>query len=495
MSSHLVSDLKRLAGSSGLYAVGELARKGLAFFLLPIYTRYLDPAEYGVLELLSALSGILFACVMLGLPSALTKCHHRDCETPRDRATLLATTLALDLPVLVLVGSLLAVFAEPVGQFVVGESGHGGSIRLVVATAVVLSIMAIVLASFRARERARAFVLLNLSQFVPAMALNILFVVRFDLGVPGVLWGNLISSLLALALGLWVVRRDSILAFNRRLVSPLLRFGLLLVPVMLATWVIGMSDRYVLRLYTSLEEIAVYGVGYKIGMVLQMAIVWPFQLAWPAVSFSISRRDDHKRSYARVLTYLVAVLTCGWLGLALLSRAGLTALAGESYAGAYRLVAPVALGYVFNGIHFCLSPGVHIAGQTRYLSIISGVAAALNLGLNFLIVPRHGVLGAAWTTAVTFLFIAAATALLSQRAHPVRYEVARLLKVLLAGGATYAIAVAFEPQGLVAAIAWHLGWAAVGFPALLAASGFLAAGERAALTRLFEKGTDRISSA
>ncbi|MEM7349859.1 MAG: oligosaccharide flippase family protein [Acidobacteriota bacterium] len=487
MASHLVSDLKRLASSSGLYAVGELARRGLAFFLLPLYTRYLDPAEYGALEMLSALSSILFACIMLGLPSALTKCYHRDCKTDDDRASLLATTLALDLPVLLVAGSLLAIYAESIGRLVIGEAGYGPLVRLVVATAVVLSIMAIILASFRARERAKAFVLLNLSQFVPAMILNVVLVVRFDMGVRGVLWGNLISSLIALVLGLWVVRQDSVLRLERRLVRPLLRFGLLLVPVMLATWVIDMSDRYVLRLYTSLEEIAVYGVGYKIGMVLQMAIVWPFQLAWPAVSFSISKRSDHLQSYARVLTYLLAALTFGWLGLALLSRAGLTALVGENYAEAYRLVLPVALAYVFNGIHFCLNPGVHIAGHTRYLSLISGLAAGLNLGLNFLVVPHYGVLGAAWTTAATFLFIAVATAVLSQRVYPVPHEVGRLIKVVLAGAIIYAAAVTFEPQGLITGLLWHFAWAAVGFPALLVASGFLDQEERAALQKLYDK--------
>ncbi len=485
--SQTPADLKRLFSSSGLYAVGELARRGLAFFLLPIYTRYLDPAEYGVLELLSALSGILFACLLLGLPSALTKCYHRDCETPRDQASILATTLALAAPVLLVVGGLLFVFAEPLGSVVIGETGRGPLIRLAVATAVVLSLMAIVLASFRAQERAVAFVALNLCQFIPAMALNILFVVRFRLGVEGVLWGNLISSVLALALGSWLARRGTILEINRDLVRPLLRFGLLVVPVTLATWAIDMSDRYVLRAFHSLEEVAVYGVGYKIGMVLRMAIVWPFQLAWPAVSFSISHREDHRATFARVLTYLSAALMLGWLAVSLSARVALTPLVGEAYGEADRLVAPIALGYLFNGIHYCLNPGIHIADRTRQLSILAGVAAALNLLLNLLVVPRFGGVGAAWTTMFTFLVIAVSTMVLSQRAHPVQHETARLVKVAVAGACVYAVAVALEPQGLLPALAWHLGLASVGFPAVLALLGFFDAGEKETLRSLFRR--------
>ncbi len=465
--SHTLEDLKRLGGSSGLYAIGEVVRRGLAFLMLPVYTRYLDTAEYGVLELLNALSSILFACLLLGLPSALNKVYHRDCPRERDRASLLATTLALEAPVLLIAGTLIAAFAEPIGTGVIGEAGRGLLVRLVVATAVVQSLMAIVLASFRARERAVAFVVLNLCQFIPAMALNIAFVVWLKMGVRGVLWGNFLSSLLALAIGLAVAFRSSEPRLNRQLVQPLLHFGLLLVPVLLATWAIDMSDRYVLRIYRSLEEVAVYGVGYKIGMVLQMAIVWPFQLAWPAVSFSISHRDDHKPSYARVLTYLSIILVFGWLAVSLGARAALTPLVGEAYSGAYLLVAPIALGYLFNGIHFCLSPGIHITGKTRQLTILSIFAAVLNLGLNFLVVPRYGAMGAAWTTMVTFLVIAAATLVLSQRAYPIRHEVGRLIKIAIAGAAIYSLALAFEPEAMMPALAWHLALAGIGFPAAL----------------------------
>ncbi len=482
--SQTLADLKRLGGSSGLYALGELARRGLAFLLLPVYTRFLDPPAYGVLELFSALSGILFALLLLGLPSALNKVYHRDCQTERQKARILATSLALEAPVLLIAGGLLFAYAEPVGQALVGDPGRGTLVRLVIVTAVIQSLMAIIQASFRARERALAFVALNLCQFVPAMALNITFVVGLRMGVRGVLWGNLISSLLALGVGLAVARRSAEPRIDRELTRPLLHFGLLLVPVLLATWTIDMADRYVLRLFGSLEEVAVYGVGYKIGMVLQMAIVWPFQLAWPAVSFSITDRDDHRQTYARVLTYLSATLVLGWLAVSLLARTALTPLVGDAYAGAYLLVAPVALGYLFNGIHYCLSPGIHVAGKTRQLTVLSCVAAVLNLGLNLLAVPRYGAAGAAWTTALTFLLIAAVTAVLSQRAHPVRHETARLVKIAVAGAAVYAVAVTFEPHGLIPGLAWHLAIAGLGFPVLLALLGFLDREEKHAIRSL-----------
>jgi O-antigen/teichoic acid export membrane protein len=485
--SEAISDLKRVASSSGFYAAGQLLNRGLALILLPVYTRFLDPSEYGALELLNTFSGVLFVFLLLGLPSAVTKCYHRDCETPRDRATVLTTALLLATPVLLVSSVILFLHSERVGLWIVGASGTGTFVRLVAATAISASLISIVLASFRAREKALTFVVLNLAQFVPAMLLNIVLVVVLDMGVLGVLLGNLVSSLIALPLALWVARRDTILEFNRALVRPLLSFGMLLVPVTLAGWFVDLSDRYVLRLYEDLGQIAIYGVGYKIGTVLNLVVVWPFQLAWPAVSFSISHRADHKDSYARTLTYLFLVLMAGFLGLSLLSRAGLTYLVGAAFRDAYTVVPWVALAYVLNGMQFCVAPGIHITKSTKYLPAFSGAAAILNVGLNFLVVPRFGILGAAVSTTVTFLFLATMTTILSQRVYPIRYEYTRLAKIAGAAALTYSLGLAFEPEGAALALAWQTICVAVVFPLILVLVRFPRPGERAALMEFLRK--------
>jgi hypothetical protein len=94
------AELRRLFSSAALYALGGLAQRGVGFLLIPVYTRVIEPAEYGVLEILNAFSGVFFAVLTLGLTSAINKCWHRDCETDEDRRKLLGTALLIDLPIL-----------------------------------------------------------------------------------------------------------------------------------------------------------------------------------------------------------------------------------------------------------------------------------------------------------------------------------------------------------------------------------------------------------
>ncbi|MEM9552909.1 MAG: oligosaccharide flippase family protein [Acidobacteriota bacterium] len=489
--SQIAADLRRVASSSGLYALANLLQRGLSFILLPVYTRFLETPEYGVLELLNGLSAILFGLLLLGMPSALQKVFHRDCDTEEEQKRVLPTALLLDLPALALGSGLLFIFAEPVGAWLLGEPGYGPAVQLTVAAVVASSLVAIVLSAFRAREQAVAYAMLNFAQFGLGMALNVVLVVWLRMGIYGVLWGNLVAAAATLPAGLWIARRDIELRIDRRLVAPLLHFGLLVVPTAITGWVITMADRYVLRFFGSLEEVAIYSVGYKIGMILQMGLVWPFQLAWPAVAFSISRRAGHEATYARVLTYLVFGLALGVVGLSLMARAGLGAFAGPSYAEAHRVVPWVALAYAFAGIQFCLSPSVHIRGKTKYLALFSVGGTIVNLGLNLLLVPSYGMMGATWATTASYAVLMLATAILSLRIHPLPLETGRLLKITAVSLAVLALGLSVDPHsGLFASLTWQAFLALALLPALLLAVGFLRPGERRRIHDLFRRLTE-----
>ncbi len=488
-----IADLKRVLSASGIYAAAALAQRGLAFVLLPIYTRFLDPAEYGKLELLTAFSSIAFGLLVFGLPSAILKCYHRDSVTVVDRARVLATACLIAAPVLFAGGFAFFAAAPHIAILVVGSESASGLVRIVIATGLLTSCSGLILASLRAEERAFAFSALTVSQFLLAVVFNVTLVVYFGWGLHGVLWGNLLSSALALPFALLAVRRSSEIGIAPALVRPLLRFGLLMVPVMLSGWIINLSDRYILRFFTGLSEVAIYGVGYKFGVIVELAAVWPFQLAWPAISFSISKREGHRTTYARALTYFTVVLVYLVVALSLSTRVLVPFIVGEGYREAYLVTPLVALAYALNGVQYCVSPGVHISGKTRYLTIISLVAAAVNLGLNLYLIPRYGMMGAAWSTAGAFLLIAVVTGMVAQHFYRVEYEYVRLAKLVLLGVAIYVLGDLVPLGTSVLAISGHLAIALLAFPLSLVAIGFLDERERDATWALLRQATSHIS--
>jgi O-antigen/teichoic acid export membrane protein len=220
-------------------------------------------------------------------------------------------------------------------------------------------------------------------------------------------------------------------------------------------------------------------------MVVEILVVFPFQLAWPAISFSISHREGHRETYARALTYLSMVLAYVLLMLSFGTRIGLSFVVGEAYGEAYRVVPLVALAYCLNGVYYCIAPGIHIAEKTRFLTLIVVAGAVLNLGLNFLLIPRWGMMGAAWATAGSFLLVAILIGAIAQRFYPVDYEYRRLAKIFGCALFVFLAGLQVSPELSVGSVLWHAGFGIAAFPLALLFTGFLEDDERSALRKLW----------
>jgi len=483
--------LRKLVSASGVYLIGGIAQQSIGFLMLPVYTSFLDTTHYGILEILNTIGLISLMLLSVGLPSAIVKVYHRDCSTHTEKEAILPVSLLLSLPTL-LVGCLLVLLGSSwLSTLLLGSAGNSRLIELLALWIFLNCISMILLAFFRAREEALIYASISFSQFFLLLVLNIYFVYFLQLGVAGILWGNILSHASIILLSIPLLRKRAKLAFPKALVKPLLTFGLLVIPTAIAGWVMGVSDRYFIAHFGQLSEVGVYSVGYKFGMVLQFLVVTPFQLAWPAFAFSISEAADHRFVYARTLTYLSVISVFGWLVLSELTEPLLRIMVNQAYVSAYKVVPMIAAAYVFYGIHFCVSPGIHIKGKSKYIPLLVVGASLVNLLLNVLMIPRFGIMGAGWATTVSFSLLGISTILIAKTVYPINYEYARIAKVAAAGIVLYAGSLFVHTNSLATMIAWRI-TIIMAFPLLLLALQFLEADEKRFMLKTFRRQVARL---
>src|SRR5262249_18253903 len=188
------SGLEKLFKSSGIYFLASAGQQAVGFLLLPLYTRVLAPADYGVLEILNTTGLIAVMVLSFGLTSALMKCYHRDCPSDGDRRSILPTALAIETPLLAAGCILLFLFAEPLTRVLLGPDHPARLVRLLALWVFLNASSGLLLALFRSREEAFLLGSLSLGMFVLLMFLNIYFVWALRLGVEGVLLGNCAST-------------------------------------------------------------------------------------------------------------------------------------------------------------------------------------------------------------------------------------------------------------------------------------------------------------
>jgi O-antigen/teichoic acid export membrane protein len=307
-------------------------------------------------------------------------------------------------------------------------------------------------ALFRVEERSVAFVIASLANLAITVAATVLFVVGLEWGATGVVVGNFTGTL-AVYFVLLAYRHEQLgLTFDRHLLRRMNRFGLPLVPSMLALWVLTFSDRLFLLKLTDTEEVGLYSIGSRIASAMVLLLT-AFRAAWPAFAYSIDDDREAKRAYAYVLTYLLFVASWTALALGLLSPWLVRALTTPAFYSASEVVPLLAFGAVAFGGFIVVSIALGRTKRTQFNWVVTGGAAVVSVGLNLALIPQFGMMGAAVANvcAMTTMFLGITW--WSQRVFPVPYQWRRVgTLVAVAVGLTAAGKALDAPLGLAIAL-------------------------------------------
>jgi O-antigen/teichoic acid export membrane protein len=469
----LGAQLRRLGKHSVVYGLGGLVSRILAVLLLPLYTRYLSPSDYGKVETLIALTTVLGIVLRMGLHSAFFRFYF-DSPEPEHRRLVLRTSFWFTMGAATagLVAGLL--LSGPIADLLFGSADDS---ELVMAAFVGLWAgmnYEQLTSLFRVEERSVAFVSASLANVLLTIGATLLLVVALEQGPIGVIVGNFTGTLLVYVALVGYRREQLGLQFDRALLREMNRFGVPLVPTALFLWVTNFSDRLFLVQLDGTTEVGLYSVGVRIASAMVL-ILTAFRLAWPAFAYSIEDEREARQTYAFVLTYLVLFTTWVATGLALLSPWIVDWIAAPSFAESSRVVGPLAFAAVAFGAYIVVAIGVGRARRTQFNWVVTGAAAAVNVALNLLLIPPYGMMGAAVATVAAYGTMFAGMAWWAQRIYPVPYQWRRVATAALVG---VALVVAGKLLDANLAIAFAL---AVAYPLALALFGFYLPAERRAI--------------
>jgi len=441
----LAHELRRLVRHSAIYGIGGLVSRILAVILLPLYTHYLPPDAYGRVESVTAATAVLSIVLQMGISSAFFRFYF-DSKEPAQRLVVVRTSFWFTMGMSTLGLVLGLVFATPVGHAL----GLGHDPSLVRAGAVGLWAQTNyqqLTALFRVEERSVAYAFASLANVLITIAAMVVFVAVLNWGAVGLVVGNFIGTL-AVYFVLLAYRREQLgLQFDRPLLRKMQSFGLPLVPSALALWVINFVDRRFVIHYNGLAEAGIYSAAIKVASVITFVVI-AFRTAWPAFAYSIEDDGQARRTYAFVLTYLLTFAS--WLSLALGALAPwlVELLANSRYQRADKGVALLAFAFAVYAGYTVLAIGSGRARRTQLNWLVTGIGAAANVALNFWLIPRYGMVGAAISTAASYVVLFIGMTIYSHSVYPVPYQWRRIVTAV---GAAVALN--------VAARAGHLGLA------------------------------------
>jgi O-antigen/teichoic acid export membrane protein len=470
--------LRRLATTGAAYTASSVISKLIAVALLPLYTRYLTPADYGAAEVL--VTGVIAASIVirLGIIEALLRFYYQGGEDPDEVvrtafASLLWTTtigLAIAFPL-----------AGPLSELLLDHSDPG-LMRIAIFGLWVFTMYEFLTALFRLDERAKAYFAFTVANVLVTIPVTVWLVVGEDQGASGLLWGQYGTGALFLAGLVFAQRHRLAVVPDRGLLRRMLRWGLPTMPAELSLYSLNFIDRLLIVRLVGLSDAGLYSLSVKFAQAVNV-LVKGFQLAWPPLAYSIEDDDEARRAYAVIVTWFVSVTTFVVAGMWLLSRWIVRALAAPEFFESYKTIGLVSTGVMLYALYLVLVIVLGRTGRTEFNFPATGAGTLVNIGLNLALLPSMGIVGAGISLVASYAVVLVLMYVFTQRLFAVPYEWLRLGQaaglaiVLVLIGELFASTDGFD--GLLERTALWLA-----YPLLLWGSGFLNEEERAAAGRV-----------
>ncbi len=468
----MLDNIKHIVKHTALYALGNISPKLAGFILLPLYTRHITVADYGILGLLEVIDLVATHVLGVGTPQSLLRWHSLTDNEQKRKSQVFTIVVFL---ATICTAVILTVTASGgyLSQLLFDSADYTDHIVLVFI-AVSFSLLAKVpLTLLRAEDKAHLYMFSVVSRFSASLILNIYFVATRQLGVRGVLLAQAMSSAFALICLLpYLMKRMWPRLEGKDLVSMII-FGAPFILGTIASSILTLGDRYILKWLSTFNEVGLYTLGFKFSNIMKVMLVDAFSLGLPVIGWRIVKENKNpQRFFSKVLTYVTLILLWSGLVVAAYSKGLIHRFAlDQAYWDAYKVVPYLVLSVIFVGMQSLFFFELQIPKKTTAIAIIITVAATLNVGLNFLLIPHFGMLGAAYATVIAQFASLAMAYRVANKAYPVHYEYKRLVQLFTTAFLIFAVTTFFDDLSFWERICYK-GLVIVSFPALLFFWGF-----------------------
>ena len=419
--------------------MGDALYKAVAFFLLPIYLKYLTPSDYGVLESVIVTRSLAILLLSLGISSAFFVYYFR-AKSEAEKRLIFSTSFLSFIVLQIPLPLCFLLFNKWISNLILTSPEFGLYFAIVAVNVFLISFRMVPLQLYRAKNQALRY---SVIQFVVAMAtmfFNIFFVVFLHLGVKGVLLGNLCGGLIGIFLVLPTIMKNFVFRFDFNVAKKLLKYG---VPLGLAQLPIGLvflSDRYFIAHLSDLAAIGLYSVGYKFGVIIKICIVVPILTAWNPFLFEHAEDQDAPNIFSKVIScYCLICMTM--VVLVSLCAAPIIKIIGKApYLSAHEIVPFICIGMFLFGLAQMLRVGILLSGKTYLITIILSVTFLTNAAGNLMLIPSFGIAGAAYSFLLSMIVNTGLSYILGMKQFLIPLEKHRITKVLVAGISVIGIA-------------------------------------------------------
>ena len=393
--------------NSIIYGLGSIFIRAISFFLLPLYTNAFTKSDTGYIFLIFTFISFAQIIYFYGQDAAFLKFYNKHSN---DQKIIGYTSYILLLITSVLLTSIIIYFSDFLAIKLI-DIDNG---IWIIYSAFILffdTISARIMLILRIKEKSWIFLIISIITVLVSIITSYILVINFNYGIDGIflgtLFGILVKFIFLIPYQIDILKDKE---FSFIVAKKLFKFGF---PFFISAFfylILELSDRYLIFWILGAENVGIYSIGYKIGS-LGLFIVSAFNLGWQPFYIKIGTEISSNKIFGNIGTsfifFLITIwgVIIFWAPLLMQIKIGSHYLIGENFWSSMDIITIIFLSYIFYAGYIVLMPGIYLLDKQIWSPIIRGSGAIINIILNLILIKKFGLMGACFSTLVSYMFM------------------------------------------------------------------------------------------
>lgn len=385
-----------LVKNTAIFAVGNLAPKIIAFFMVPIYTNVLNTSEYGIVDLINTISMIAIPFLILNISESIMRFS---LDKGADYNKIMSVGL-----VIALLSVLIGFFFIPISRSFDGIKDY---VWMIYFYTISLGLSQIFLSYLRGTERLIQFSIGNIIQTLAIGGLNVFFLCNLKLQIKGYFGAYILANLITCIYAFWIGNIKNVIRnFNidTALAIRMIKYSFVLIPNTFMWWIINSSDRIMVTAMIGAAANGIYAISYKIPSMIQI-FSNIFNQAWTYSAIRENESEDRDEYSNKVYYRITAMALMSGVGILAIIKPFLHYYVSAEYYIAWMYTPFLIIRYVFITMGAFLATTYTVNKNSKGFLFSSCCGAVINVILNFLLIPIFGINGAAISTGISYIAV------------------------------------------------------------------------------------------
>ncbi|MEO8514972.1 MAG: oligosaccharide flippase family protein [Ignavibacteria bacterium] len=426
------SQIHKIFSDTIIYTIGSVFNRLLPFLLLPIYTLYFPPVEYGIFSLVYSFWFFVSVFYLYGMETAFQK-YFLEAHDQSTKSKIYSSTLLLIFISSVLFSLIIYLLADYISIKITGNVQNAYLIKLLAFILVADSLYRFPMILINSIQRSKLYSFVNSLAVILNVAVNIVLIIFYKMGIEAIFYSYLVSYTFLFIISFFSTIKYFVFKIDFSALSILLKNAHLFLYYGIFMISIDLIDRFILEYFKGSAEVGIYSASYRIGIVMNLVITG-FKVAWTPFFMNLKSDESNKEIFSKVFTYfcyggLIVFLFFSLFAVDMvrLNVGGYTLL-NEKYWSGLVIVPYILIAYLFSGLYMNLNVASFFSNKIKYLIISSAAGCVSNIALNFILIPKFSITGAAIATMLSYMLMFVVLYYFSQKIYKINYEWGSIFK-------------------------------------------------------------------